>query len=286
MRQLQLAKFNQNPECKAALDATRGTILRHPVLEKPWDTVFPKILMEIRDGVKPKSPHHSQPQGQHQSSHSTYSAQYEQHSILFAGDSVFNNMKLEEVHKGRNNTFVKTPKAENLAKVTLKVEHNLKPTFVTNVGINNIRDGESAETTAHKIKENLHRIQCQVPNSKILYVETLCRPADVCSTESVRLNSIMKQYCDENYITFVEQSDLKRQNAMRDDFHPNDTEGIVLYMNAILSNINEPVRMPQQPRNLGNNAPRMYPQQNVRYQSTGNHKRSKSLDRGMQSRKY
>ncbi len=277
MRQLQIAKFSQNPDCKAALEATGGTILRHPVSERPWDTLFPKILTEIRDGVKPKLPPSPKPQPTHPSSSAP-----QQHSIVFAGDSVFNDMKLNEVHKGKGNTFVKVSKAENLDKITLKAEPNLKPTLVTNVGINNLRDGESAEATAHKIKENLHRIQGEVPNSKILYVETLCRPADMCSIESVRLNSIMKQYCNENYITFVEQSDLKRQNAMRDDFHPNGTEGIVLYMNAILNHINEPVRMPQQPRNLG----RMYPQQNGRFQSSASHRRSKSLDRGMQSRKY
>ncbi len=166
-------------------------------------------------------------------------------SITFAADSCMNYLDLNRVEKGIRNSSVKTYTAQELSKISIQNDPDVKPVLVTNVGINNIRRGENPEAIVDTIQSNFRRIQFENPATRIIYVSPICRTSNVCSPDTKRLNEIMKMYCRENFITFVEQIDVLAENEMWDDFHPNRNRGLDLYMNAILA------RIPDMPRRRG-----------------------------------
>ncbi len=235
MTDLQTAKFEQNPSIKDKLDATKGTVLRHPVADETWRTLFPKILTSIRDGSSMTST--AIPKSSIQPVANLIDDRNKRPSVTFAGDSVMNNLKLDMVPKGLNNSKVKVSEAKDLEKVKIHQDPNLKPILVTNVGVNNIRNGDDPLLAASVIQGHLSRIQQETPGIKIIYVSPICRPSNINHDGVKALQGSMESFCKENYIIFLEQVRLMEENLLRDDFHPDNGDGFKLYMDTILDRI-------------------------------------------------
>ncbi len=240
MKDLQLLKYEQNPDMKTRLENTKGTTLRHPVGDPVWRSLFPAILTEVRDGtssteiVYPKNP--SNVDGSNEI--------VKPPSITFAADSCLSKLNMDKVEKGVNNTFVQTYTAQDLDNVSIPVDPSVKPVLVSNVGINNVKRGEDVKNIAERIQMNFRRIQAENPAVRIIYVNPICRTTNINSDETKKLNELMCTYCKDNFITLVEQKMVLEENEMHDDFHPNIRRGLDLYMRAILDAIPDINRRP------------------------------------------
>ena len=160
-------------------------------------------------------------------------------NIVFLGDSITDWCPIEEIYPGLpivNSGVAGYETTDILSRMDSMVyRYNPTKVFIL-IGTNDIKYVEdSEEQTANNIKEIINRIKTYRKNTKIYYEAILPVNKNKVATEEryndeiQEINRIMKDYCAENNVTYIDMySLLQDENGdfdgryTHDGLHPND----------------------------------------------------------------
>ena len=160
-------------------------------------------------------------------------------NIVFLGDSITDWCPIEQIYPGLpivNSGVAGYETTDILSRLDSMVyRYNPTKVFIL-IGTNDIKyEDDSEEEVANNIKEIINRIKTYRKNTKIYYEaifpvnKALPATEERYNEEIQEINSIMKKYCEENDVTYIDMYTLLQDDNgdfhtryTNDGLHPND----------------------------------------------------------------